>query len=284
MRRFTLALIIFILLILLFNFKTIFSYLSLPKTYKIEKNEESIFLKKTGIILLNQDITFSPYEGVVKFKCEDLEKVPKDFLVCEIETNEGVFKFYTKNSGIISKRIDEFDLILDELKNNPFLVLDNKMKNKVSNLKDGDKIKEGEPVFRLIDNLEGYIYLKLDNDLKNFINGKVLYLRMDTNNEIFKCEILENEKFLKLKFNKFIEYFINNKTYIFDVLLFSGNVIKIPEKFIKKGGFDIKDEDGFNKFVRFEGLKYIRQNGFYIFPDINENKEIFELVGKEVVN
>lgn len=284
MRRFTLVLIIFILIILLLNYKTIFSYLSLPKTYKIEKIEDTIFQKKQGVILLNQSVIYSPYEGTIKFYINDLGKVSKDFLICEVETIDGVFKFYSQDTGIVSRKVEELDLVLDELKENPFLITDEKINNKVKFLSDGDSVKEGEPIYRLIDNLEGYIYFKIDDDIKNFIKGNSVYLKIDTNGEIFKGEIVENDKFLKLKFNKFIEYFINTKTYIFEILIYSGNLIKIPDKFVKKDGIDLKEEDGLNRFIPFEGLKYIRQNGFYIFPEIEENKNIFELTGKEIIN
>lgn len=284
MKRFTLILIIFILIIFLLNYKTIFSYLSLPKTYKIEKVEEAVYQKKQGVILLNQSVIYSPYEGKIKFFTNDLGKVPKDFLVCEVETTDGVFKFYSQDTGIVSRRVEELDLVLDELKENPFLILDEKLNNKVKVLNDGDIIKEGEPIYRLIDNLEGYIYFKIDDDLKNFIKGNSIYLKISTNEEIFKGEIVENDKFLKIKFNKFVEYFINTKTYIFDILIYNGSLIKIPDKFVKKNGIDIREDDGLNRFIPFEGLKYIRQNGFYIFPEIEENKNMFELIGKEIIS
>jgi len=284
LKRFTLILIIFILIIFLLNYKTIFSYLSLPKTYKIEKVEEAVYQKKQGVILLNQSVIYSPYEGKIKFFTNDLGKVPKDFLVCEVETTDGVFKFYSQDTGIVSRRVEELDLVLDELKENPFLILDEKLNNKVKVLNDGDIIKEGEPIYRLIDNLEGYIYFKIDDDLKNFIKGNSIYLKISTNEEIFKGEIVENDKFLKIKFNKFVEYFINTKTYIFDILIYSGGLIKIPDKFVKKNGIDIREDDGLNRFIPFEGLKYIRQNGFYIFPEIEENKNMFELIGKEIIS
>ncbi|MGQ9845109.1 MAG: HlyD family efflux transporter periplasmic adaptor subunit [Caldisericia bacterium] len=284
MRRFTLILIIFILIILLLNYKTIFSYLSLPKTYKIEKIEDTIFLKKQGVILLNQYLTYSPYEGTIKFYIDDLSKVPKDFLICEVLTQEGIFNFYSKDTGIVSRRIEESDLVFDKLKENPFLITDEKFNNKVKILNDGDYIKEGEPIFRLIDNLEGYIYIKIDNDIQNFIKENQVYLKMSTNGEIFKGEIVQNSEFLKIKFNKFIEYFVNTKIYIFEVLIYSGSLIKIPEKYVKKGGVDLKDEDGLNRFIPFEGLKYIRKDGFYIFPEIEENKTIFKLIGKEIIS
>lgn len=284
MKRFTLILIIFILIILLLNYKTIFSYLSLPKTYKIEKVEKAVYQKKQGVILLNQSVIYSPYEGTIRFYINDLGKVPKDFLVCEVETIDGIFKFYSQDTGIVSKRVEELDLVLDELKENPFLILDEKINNKVKVLKDGDTIKEGEPIYRLIDNLEGYIYFKIDDDLKNFIKGNSIYLKISTNEEIFKGKIVENDEFLKIKFNKFVEYFINTKIFIFDILIYSGDLIKIPDKFVKKDGIDIREDDGLNRFIPFEGLKYIRQDGFYIFPEIEENKNIFELIGKEIIS
>jgi len=136
----------------------------------------------------------------------------------------------------------------------------------------------------MIDNLEGYIYFKIDDDFKNFINGKSIYLKIDTNGEIFKGEIVENDKFIKIRFNKFVEYFINTKAYVFDTLIYSGNLIKIPNKFVKKDGIDLREEDGLNRFIPFESLKYIKQNDYYIFPEIEENKIIFELVGKEIIS
>jgi len=283
-KKFSLALIIFIIIIVLFNYDTIFSYLSLPKTYKIEEVEESVYQKKEGVILLNQSITYSPYEGIINFNIDDMEKVPKDFLICQVETDEGSFKFYSQDTGIVSRRIEDLDLVLDQLKENPFLAIDKEVKSSVKVINNGDIVKEGEPIFRMIDNLEGYIYFKIDDDFKNFINGKSIYLKIDTNGEIFKGEIVENDKFIKIRFNKFVEYFINTKAYVFDTLIYSGNLIKIPNKFVKKDGIDLREQDGLNRFIPFESLKYIKQNDYYIFPEIEENKIIFELVGKEIIS
>lgn len=284
MKRFIFIILIFILIIFVLNYKTIFSYFSIPKAHKIELINEDIYVKKQGIVLLNQSITYSPYEGKIEFFVDELKKVPKDHLICQIETNDGVFKFYSQNSGLISKKIEELDLILDQLFENPFLIVENNLNNSVKILDNGDLVKEGEAIFKLIDNLEGYIFFKLDDEMNDFIKGRTLYLKMDTNQESFRGEIVERDKFLKVKFNKFVEYFIYRKIYIFDILIYSGETIKIPERYVKKNGIDIKDDDGFTKFLPFDGLKYIKKDGFYIFPNITENKIIFEFNGKEVIN
>ncbi|MBC7195133.1 MAG: hypothetical protein H5U37_05700, partial [Caldisericia bacterium] len=104
MKRFGRITLLFLVILFLFNYKKILSYFSFPQTYKIEKANERVFIKRDGIVLFNEDIVYSPYEGKVKYYYEEGDKIKKNSLVAEIETDEGNFKFYSNSVGILSLR------------------------------------------------------------------------------------------------------------------------------------------------------------------------------------
>lgn len=267
------------IILFLFNYKKIFSIFSLPRTYKIENHYERVFIKRDGVILFNEDIVYSPYEGKVKYFYRDGDKVKKNSLVALITSNEGEFKFYSNSVGIFSLKFDEIDFkneISFDIKS---------LKEKIYKFKilhDGDMIKIGDPIFKIIDNLYSHVIFENDETLKNFVDNDIVYLKNIENGEIFKGEIVEKGEFLKVKFNKFIEYYLDERIYPFEILIYEGDLIKIKDSFIKNNGFDIK-EDFKTRFISIEKFKFIKSGDYFIFPKIDENKPIFDLLGKEII-
>jgi hypothetical protein len=279
LRRFIRVIFFFLIILFLFNYKKIFSIFSLPQTYKIENHYERVFIKRDGVILFNEDIVYSPYEGKVKYFYRDGDKVKKNSLVALITSNEGEFKFYSNSVGIFSLKFDELDFkneISFDLKS-----LKEKF-NKFKILHDGDMIKIGDPIFKIIDNLYSFVIFENDETLKNFLNSDIVYLKNIENGEIFKGEIVEKGEFIKVKFNKFIEYYLDERIYPFEILIYEGDLIKIKDSFIKNNGFDIK-EDFKTRFISIEKFKFIKSGDYFIFPKIDENKPLFDLLGKEII-
>jgi hypothetical protein len=279
LRRFIRVIFFFLIILFLFNYKKIFSIFSLPQTYKIENHYERVFIKRDGVILFNEDIIYSPYEGKVKYFYRDGDKVKKNSLVALITSNEGEFKFYSNSVGIFSLKFDELDFkneISFDLKS-----LKEKF-NKFKILHDGDMIKIGDPIFKIIDNLYSFVIFENDETLKNFLNSDIVYLKNIENGEIFKGEIVEKGEFIKVKFNKFIEYYLDERIYPFEILIYEGDLIKIKDSFIKNNGFDIK-EDFKTRFISIEKFKFIKSGDYFIFPKIDENKPLFDLLGKEII-
>lgn len=280
MKRLNRIIILFLVIIFLFNYKKVFSLFILPQTYKIEKITESIFIRKEGIVLFNEDIIYSPYDGKIKLLFNHGDKIKKNSLVATVDTLEGEFKFYSNLSGILSVKFDNLDFSQDEINNLNFKTLLSNLNSK--KIQNGDEIKIGEPIFKIIDNLSAFIYFENDENLKNFISGKYIYLKNIYNGEIFKGEIVENTSLLKIKFNKFLEYFLDERVHPFEIMIFEGEVIKIKESFIKNGGIYLK-EDLNTSFVSIKNFKYIKIGEFLIFPLIEENKSLFDLIGKVII-
>jgi hypothetical protein len=279
LRRFIRVIFFFLIILFLFNYKKIFSIFSLPQTYKIENHYERVFIKRDGVILFNEDIIYSPYEGKVKYFYRDGDKVKKNSLIALITSNESEFKFYSNSVGIISLKFDELDFkneISFDLKS-----LKEKF-NKFKILHDGDMIKIGDPIFKIIDNLYSFVIFENDETLKNFLNSDIVYLKNIENGEIFKGEIVEKGEFIKVKFNKFIEYYLDERIYPFEIFIYEGDLIKIKDSFIKNNGFDIK-EDFKTRFISIEKFKFIKSGDYFIFPKIDENKPLFDLLGKEII-
>lgn len=280
MKRFGRIILLFLVILFIFNYKKIFSYFSFPQTYKIEKVDERVFIRRYGIVLFNEDIVYSPYEGKVKYYYEEGDKIKKNSLVAEIKTDDSEFKFYSDSVGILSLRFDDYDFNVNTSSFDLKTLKERKIQYKV--FKDGDNIKIGSPIFKIIDNLSSFIVFELDDTLKNFLNEDIIYLRNIENQEIFKGEIVEKGEYLKIKFDKFIEYYLYERVYPFDILLYEGDVIKIKSYFIKNGGFDIKD-DFKTRFISIENFKYVKIGDFIIFPLVEENKALFDLLGKEII-
>lgn len=283
MRRWVLIIIIVSVIFVFIKGKDVLSFLSIPDTVKLESMESKIVVNKKAFALLKEKIIFSPYEGRVEYFFKEGDRVPKDTLVAQIETENGIFKFFAPESGIFSKKFDEISLSenIDKIEIKEYLK-DNKTP-KYKTLEALTILHPGDPVFRIVDNLSATLYVLKDNILDKLIEDREIFIEDEIRGEeipIYLKGISEN--LIELEMEIHVEDFINNRTPIINIIAFEGKVIKIPKRFIKKNGIMINDENN-SVFISLDNLFFVKKDNYFVFPFIEENKKLFKFSGKDII-
>jgi len=282
-RRWVLIIIIVSVIFVFIKGKDVLSFLSIPDTVKLESMESKIVVNKKAFALLKEKIVFSPYEGRVEYFFKEGDRVPKDTLVAQIETENGIFKFFAPESGIFSKKFDEISLSenIDKIEIKEYLK-DNKTP-KYKTLEALTILHPGDPVFRIVDNLSATLYVLKDNILDKLIEDREIFIEDEIRGEeipIYLKGISEN--LIELEMEIHVEDFINNRTPIINIIAFEGKVIKIPKRFIKKNGIMINDENN-SVFISLDNLFFVKKDNYFVFPFIEENKKLFKFSGKDII-
>ena len=283
MRRWVLIIIIVSVIFVFIKGKDVLSFLSIPDTVKLESMESKIVVNKKAFALLKEKIVFSPYEGRVEYFFKEGDRVPKDTLVAQIETENGIFKFFAPESGIFSKKFDEISLSenIDKIEIKEYLK-DNKTP-KYKTLEALTILHPGDPVFRIVDNLSATLYVLKDSILDKLIEDREIFIEDEIRGEeipIYLKGISEN--LIELEMEIHVEDFINNRTPIINIIAFEGKVIKIPKRFIKKDGIMIDDENN-SVFISLDNLFFVKKDNYFVFPFIEENKKLFKFSGKDII-
>ncbi len=283
MRRWVLIIIIVSVIFVFIKGKDVLSFLSIPDTVKLESMESKIVVNKKAFALLKEKIIFSPYEGRVEYFFKEGDRVPKDTLVAQIETENGIFKFFAPESGIFSKKFDEISLSenIDKIEIKEYLK-DNKTP-KYKTLEALTILHPGDPVFRIVDNLSATLYVLEDSILDKLIEDREIFIEDEIRGEeipIYLKGISEN--LIELEMEIHVEDFINNRTPIINIIAFEGKVIKIPKRFIKKNGIMINDENN-SVFISLDNLFFVKKDNYFVFPFIEENKKLFKFSGKDII-
>ena len=283
MRRWVLIIIIVSVIFVFIKGKDVLSFLSIPDTVKLESMESKIVVNKKAFALLKEKIIFSPYEGRVEYFFKEGDRVPKDTLVAQIETENGIFKFFAPESGIFSKKFDEISLSenIDKIEIKEYLK-DNKTP-KYKTLEALTILHPGDPVFRIVDNLSATLYVLKDSILDKLIEDREIFIEDEIRGEeipIYLKGISEN--LIELEMEIHVEDFINNRTPIINIIAFEGKVIKIPKRFIKKNGIMINDENN-SVFISLDNLFFVKKDNYFVFPFIEENKKLFKFSGKDII-
>ena len=283
MRRWILIIIIVSVIFVFIKGKDVLSFLSIPDTVKLESVESKIVVNKKAFALLKEKIIFSPYEGRVEYFFKEGDRVPKDALVAQIETENGIFKFFAPESGIFSKKFDEVSLTenINKIEIEKYLK-DNKTP-KYKTLEALTILHPGDPVFRVVDNLSATLYVLKDNILDKLIEDREIFIEDEIRGEEIPIYLKGiSEDLVELEMGIHVEDFINNRTPIINIIAFEGKVIKIPKRFIKRDGIMINDENN-SIFISLDSLFFVKKDNYFIFPFIEENKKLFKFSGKDII-
>ena len=283
MRRWVLIIIIVSVIFVFIKGKDVLSFLSIPDTVKLESMESKIVVNKKVLALLKEKIVFSPYKGKVEYFFKEGDRVPKDTLVAQIETENGIFKFFAPESGIFSKKFDEISLSenIDKIEIKEYLK-DNKTP-KYKTLEALTILHPGDPVFRVVDNLSATLYVLKDNILDKLIEDREIFIEDEIRGEEIPIYLKGiSEDLVELEMGIHVEDFINNRTPIINIIAFEGKVIKIPKRFIKKDGIMINDENN-SVFISLDNLFFVKKDNYFVFPFIEENKKLFKFSGKDII-
>ena len=222
---------------------------------------------------------------------KNLERKKKELLE---EISNDVTDYYSKNSGIISYKIDGLENIftpekIGDIKLDDFKELD----ESISEIKDNDSINNEDEMFKVINNFKWYVVLKIDDiEDKTIKEGQNLTLRVKSFEKemigrVIDTDIRDKEGIIVVELNSHLHNFYDKRYLDVEVIIKKYSGLLIPRMAIidKDGvtGVYIKDISGISKFRPIEILGEYKDNVIikkgdglrenYIEVDINGQKE-----------
>lgn len=251
-------------------------------------NFDEIYLLKSQLSLYdekNKDISFS--NTLVGQSIENL-KSKRDSINSEIKSNN--IKYYSSHGGIISYVLDGYEenylpkdfenytydkLVLKELKD-----MDTKTKSAIT---------VGEPIYKIIDNFEWYIAMKIEDlkQIEGFEVGNNIKITLEKDKRELKAKIVsinpsDKKGVVVVRLNTMLHDFYNIRFPKVDIIKSKKEGYKIPTKSIVDKdsikGVYIKDKSG---IVKFRPIIIIGEDDNYTYVDIGDNSGNITIEGQK---
>lgn len=251
-------------------------------------NFDEIYLLKSQLSLYdekNKDISFS--NTLVGQSIENL-KSKRDSINSKIKSNN--IKYYSSHGGIISYVLDGYEenylpkdfenytydkLVLKELKD-----MDTKTKSAIT---------VGEPIYKIIDNFEWYIAMKIEDlkQIEGFEVGNNIKVTLEKDKRELKAKIVsinpsDKKGVVVVRLNTMLHDFYNIRFPKVDIIKSKKEGYKIPTKSIVDKdsikGVYIKDKSG---IVKFRPIIIIGEDDNYTYVDIGDNSGNITIEGQK---
>lgn len=221
---------------------------------------------------------------------ESLEK-KKESLIKEIESSKIIYT--TSSSGLISYTIDGYENIFVPRDFENYKYDDLKLPEIDS--KDKSKKDKNLKAFKIIDNFEWYMAIKIDdsNLIQSFKSGNSLTLKISEDNREITGTIVainnsEDKSVIIVKFNSYLEDYYDLRFPVISIILSKKEGLKIPTKAIvdKDGqkGVYVKEYSGIVKFrpVSIIGTEkdytYIKKGDKKGYIDIKSQQDLVKTI------
>lgn len=173
----------------------------LVKVELVKSNVIQNTIPSTGLLVRNETIITSPYNGKLKILVKEGERVRVGQVVAQVRAlsldspnGEKLFNITAKKAGIVSFKIDGLEEIYTQ-KNLKALDL-----NKIETLKpenhqivEGSDIESGKPVFRIINNLDPVYIVTSQADQKPFADEDSVLISWGTEGQSYRASIVERD-------------------------------------------------------------------------------------------
>lgn len=247
----------------------------------------NIYLLKEQLALYEDKAKDISFTNTLVGKSLDTLYTRKESIEKEISNN--FVKYYSNNGGIISYIIDGYEeaFLPKDFENYYYDKL--VVGNKLDKSKEESKISVGQPIYKIIDNFEWYIAIRVEDikDVEDFkINNTLrIYMKDDSqelNGKIVAINTSENKAVIILKLNDKLHDYYNARVADIEVIKSKIDGMKVPtQAIIDKDsikGVYIKDKSG---IVKFRPVIIIGQDINSTYVDIGDNYGNIILEGEE---
>ncbi|NMB07827.1 MAG: hypothetical protein GX981_05535 [Tissierellia bacterium] len=244
------------------------------------KYNEIEILKEKLALLYGKQQDISGENHLINTSIESLQK-KKEALNKQL--NNNALNYYTNESGIVSYKIDGYEEIFSFHNKDEYTYSDFKIESTNSYTREnGENVKSGEAVFKIIDNFQWYAILKIEDfkKINVYEEGDNILLSNEKLNEEFKGKIIKinkdgNKGTILCKFNTGFHKIYDERFVDFDIIKYKYNGYKIPTKSIveKDGikGVYIKDISG---IVKFKPVEIIKEEDKFTYVNSGDNNFI----------
>ena len=244
-------------------------------------------LKEKLALYYGKQQDFSGENHLINQSIDNLEE-KRDSLRKQL--SENAINYYCSESGIVSYNIDGYEEIYSFHNKDDYNYSNFKTGNvKITTIEDGQEVNVGEPIFKIVDNFEWYMLLKIEDlkDISDYEEGDFILVGSKELDEEFKGRIVninkENTKGTILcKFNKSFHKIYDKRFVNLDIIKYKYNGFKIPKKSIveKDGlkGVYIKDISG---IIKFKPVEILKEDDKFVYLSSGDDHNMLLLNGKD---
>lgn len=250
--------------------------------YILNKDYENIAIIKEELLLYEEkqnDFNFSG--SLASESINNLENKKQDI---ESKLEKNNIKYYTSNSGIVSYKVDGYESIYLPVNFENYsykkLNIDIQAKNKISKDKKAknENVSIGGPVYKLLDNFEWYVAIKIDNkkDVKDLDIGKAVSIvtmdKPEVKGKIIAINRSNDKAVLVIKFDTMLYKYYDIRFSDVQVIKSSVETLKLPKRSVVEKdnvqGVYIKNKSG---IVEFRHIFKIKEDDEYIYIKAGDN-------------
>lgn len=254
----------------------------------VDKNYEQVeILKEKLFLYYGKQKEISGEDTLINYSVESLEK-SREKVLQQIENN--AIDYYSQQAGILSYNIDGFEDIYSFDNKENYRYSDFKEVSNKQNLKKKPKdIEYGEPIFKIIDNLEWYMVIKIDNmkDISDYEVGKWITITSGKSNEEIKGIIKNinkdgNKGTILCKFNTdFFDYY--DKRFInVNIIKYKYEGYKIPSKcIVKKDGIKGVYTKDISGIIKFKPVEILAEDDKFVYISNGDKNNRIKLKGSD---
>ncbi|KXS45090.1 MAG: hypothetical protein AWU54_599 [Candidatus Frackibacter sp. T328-2] len=234
--KFTKGIIIFILIIFVLSFLFNLFIHTTSKTVLTEYGQVTKSLEGEGLFIRDETTVITPISGLLKIEVPEGKKVKASTLVAKVENNNREYKLYNHESGLISYYVDGLESTLNpkDLERLTYSYFQ-KIRYKINQVQNGDKLNSGRPVFKVINNFSLYLVMPISKTKTYlFESGMGVNFKLtEYSNNKFNAHVKEiitsqDKNLLVLQVKKFIPLFAKLRKTDVKLIRSSYNGIVVP--------------------------------------------------------
>lgn len=223
---------------------------------------------------------------LIDYSLENLEK-SRDKLIQQITSN--TINYFSQQSGVVSYKIDGFEEIYsfnnkDSYKYSDFKGVSNKQKLN----ENGIDLEYGEPIFKIIDNLEWYMVIKIDDikDILDYEVGDWITISSNNNEEIKgKIENINKEGkngTILCKFTTNFNDYYDKRLVDINIIKYKHEGFKLPSKcIVEKNGVKGVYTRDISGIIKFKPVKVLEENDKFVYISSGDNGNRIDIEGSD---
>jgi len=226
-------------------------------------------------------------DTLIDYSLESLKEQREDIVN---QINNNIITYNSKESGVVSFKIDGYEERFTVLNKENYSYSDfENLTSRKETLSNNQNVKVGEPIFKIINNFEWYMLIKIDDlkSIQDYKEGNSITLsggdiEGELKGKIIKINANGNKGTILCRFDRDFQYYYDKRVIDVGIILGKYDSYKILKKSITQlngvTGVYIKDISG---IVKFKPVEIIKEEEDYAYISIGDKNGKINLGNSE---
>jgi len=243
------------------------------------------------LIVRDEKVIRAPISGRVELMVGEGDRLASGRKLAEINSSSKKQKIFNHQAGIVSFAVDglENKVNIDKLEQINLSKFED-LKGNYKHLLSGDRVKKGEPLYRIVNNFKLFLVVKVpDSQADRFRINELIFIEQRNSDKLYEARIVDirpdlDNTFFFIELEQFIPEWTSRRRIELNIIKNIYRGIKIPRKalFSQPSGQGVLKVSGYNKY-QFQELVILDGNddqvivsGLEIGEEIITNPEDFD--------